>query len=166
MSVTSVDADYDNLTITLIAEFGASIARIWELWSDPRRLERCLGPPGHPATVERHELTAGGEITFVMTGPEGDTSRGIWRFEAVDPPTSLEFRDSFADADGAPRTDLPASRVRIRLTEREGSTRMEMVSTFESREDMHRRVDMGEVEGVREAVGQMDALLDQGGGTG
>jgi uncharacterized protein YndB with AHSA1/START domain len=161
MSVTSVDADYDNLTITLIAEFEASIGQVWELWSDPRRLERWLGPPTHPATVESHDLTTGGEVSFSMTGPDVDTSRGIWRFAAVDPPSSLEFIDSFADADGAPSADLPASRVRVRLTEGDGGTRMEMATTFESREGMQRRLDMGEVEGVRAAVGQMDALLEQ-----
>jgi uncharacterized protein YndB with AHSA1/START domain len=161
MSLTSVDADYDNLTITLIADFEASIGQVWELWSDPRRLERWLGPSTHPATVESHDLTAGGEVTFFMTGPDGDTSRGVWHFAAVDPPSSLEFTDSFADADGAPSADLPASRVSVRLTERDGGTRMEMVTTFESREGMQRRLDMGEVEGVREAVGQMDALLEQ-----
>ena len=30
---------------------------------------------------------------------------------------------------------------------------------FETREDMDRIVDMGTVEGVKEAIGQMDALL-------
>ena len=40
LSVTSVDKDYDNLTITLIADFGAPIEQVWELWSVPRMLER------------------------------------------------------------------------------------------------------------------------------
>jgi uncharacterized protein YndB with AHSA1/START domain len=60
MSVTSVDKDYGNLTITLSADFDAPTDQVWELWSDPRRLERWLGPPTHPATVERHDLTPGG----------------------------------------------------------------------------------------------------------
>jgi len=40
MSITSVDTDYDNLAVTLTADFDAQIARVWELWSDPRKLER------------------------------------------------------------------------------------------------------------------------------
>ena len=39
MTVTSVETDYDNLAITLIAEFDDPIDRVWELWSDPRQLE-------------------------------------------------------------------------------------------------------------------------------
>lgn len=159
MSITSVDTNYDNLTITLIADFDTPFEQVWELWSDPRRLERWWGPPTYPATFEEHDLTPGGEVTYYMTGPEGDTYRGVWRVTAVDPPTSLEFTDAFADTDRTPIGDMPVSRVSVRLTERDGGTRMEMRSTFESREDMDRLVSMGAVEGLQQAIGQMDALL-------
>jgi len=158
LSITSVDTDHDNLTITLIADFDAPIEQVWELWSDPRKLERWWGPPTYPATFEKHDLTPGGEVTFFMTGPEGDTW-GMWRVTAVDPPTSLEFTDAFADTDGTPIADMPVNRVRVRLTERHGGTRMEMHSRFESREDMVKWVSMGTLEGLQQAVGQMDALL-------
>jgi uncharacterized protein YndB with AHSA1/START domain len=131
---------------------------VWELWSDPRKLERWWGPPTYPATFEKHDLSPGGEATFFMTGPEGDTW-GMWRVTAVDPPTSLEFTDAFADTDGAPIADMPVSRVCVRLTERDGGTRMELHLTYESREDMEKMVGMGTVEGLQQAVGQMDALL-------
>jgi uncharacterized protein YndB with AHSA1/START domain len=159
MTITSVDTNPDNLSIALIADFDAPIDRVWELWSDPRKLERWWGPPRYPATFEKHDLTPGGEATYLMTGPEGDTSRGMWRVTAVDPPTSLEFTDAFADADGTPIADMPTHWVTVRLIERDGGTRMEMHSRFESREDMERLVDMGMVEGLQQAVSQMDALL-------
>jgi Fe2+ transport system protein FeoA len=47
----------------------------------------------------------------------------------------------------------------MQLTEHEGGTRMELRSTFASREQMEKLVSMGMVEGLQEAVGQMDALL-------
>ena len=159
MSITSLDTDYDNLAITLIADFDASIEQVWELWSDPRKLERWWGPPGYPATFEKHDLTPGGEVTYFMTGPEGDRSWGTWRVTAVDPPSSLGFTDAFADPDGTPIAEMPVHRVRVRLAERDGGTRMEMHSTFESREDMEKMLSTGMVEGLRAAVGQMDALL-------
>jgi uncharacterized protein YndB with AHSA1/START domain len=123
MSITSVDLDYDNLTITLIADFDAPIERVWDLWSDPRKLERWWGPPTHPATVEKHDLTPGGEVTYVMTGPEGAT-RGAWRVTAVNPPTSLEFtghlRRPGRDADrghAGLHGQSPAHRARRRHTD-------------------------------------------------
>jgi uncharacterized protein YndB with AHSA1/START domain len=159
MSVTSVDTDYDNLTITLIADFDAPIDRVWGLWSDPRKLERWLGPPSYPATVEKHDLTRGGEIAFFMTGPEGDKSRGVWRVTAVDPPSSLEYTDVFTDADGRPIADMPVSRGKVKLTDRDVGTRMEIQLTLESREDMENLLSTGVEQGLRQAVGEMDALL-------
>jgi uncharacterized protein YndB with AHSA1/START domain len=159
MTITSVDTDYDNLAVVLIADFEVPIDQVWELWSDPRKLERWWGPPTYPATVEKHELTPRGEVRYFMTGPDGDTPRGMWRVTAVDPPTSLEFTDAFADTDGTPIADMPVTRIRVQLTEGDAGTRMEMRATFESRDDMEKWVSTGSVEGFQQAIGQMDAVL-------
>jgi uncharacterized protein YndB with AHSA1/START domain len=159
LSITSVRTDHNNLTVTVISEFDAPIERVWELWSNPRKLERWWGPPTYPATFEKHDLIPDGEVTYFMTGPEGERLRGLWRVTAVDPPTSLEFADVFADADGTPITDMPVSRVRVRLTERESGTRMEMRSKFESREDLEKWLSTGTLEGQQQAIAQMDVLL-------
>ncbi len=108
---------------------------------------------------EDHDLIPGGEATYFMTGPDGDRWRGIWRVTAVDTPTSLEFADVFADADGRPSMDMPVSRVSVRLTERESGTRMEMRSEFESREDLEKWLSTGTREGQQQAIAQMDVLL-------
>src|SRR5205085_6077003 len=108
---------------------------------------------------EAHDLSPGGEATYYMTGPEGDTHHGWWRITSADPPTSLEFTDGFSHDDGRPNDDMPTMKVSARLSERDGGTRLEIRSQFESREDMDRLVEMGMVEGLQQAVGQMDALL-------
>ena len=159
MSVTSVTKDLDNLTVTLVADFDGPIERVWQLWADPRQLERWWGPPTYPSTVEEHDLTPGGGVTYFMTGPADEKSRGWWRVTSVNPPTSLEFTDGFADQDGTPIADMPISTVHMRLTEHDGGTRMELRSTFESREDLEKWLSTGTLEGQQEAVGQMDALL-------
>lgn len=71
MSVISVAKDFDSLSLVLVADFDASVERVWQLWADPRQLERWWGPPTHPAIVEKHDLAAGGEVTCAMTGPGG-----------------------------------------------------------------------------------------------
>ena len=161
MSVTSVAKDVDSLTLTLVADFDAPIERVWQLWADPRLLERWWGPPSHPATVEKHDLAAGGEVTYFMTGPGGAKTRGWWRVTSVDPPKSLEFTDGFADQDGTPIAGMPITTVRMQLTEHGGGTRMELRSIFDSREQMERVVRLGAPEAFAQAIGQMDALLER-----
>ena len=159
MSITDVQKDFDARTVILTADFDAPVERVWELWGDPRKLERWWGPPTYPATVEKHELSPGGEVAYFMTSPEGETHHGWWRISAAEPPTSLEFTDGFADQDGAPVADMPVTTVRVTLSEHDGGTRMELRSVFESREEMEQLLDMGALEGIQQSVGQMDALL-------
>ena len=161
MSVIDVDKDFDALAITLTAEFDAPVARVWQLWEDPRQLERWWGPPTHPATFEQYDLTPGGHVTYFMTDPDGQKYHGWWRVESVDPPASLEFADGFADDEGKPIEDRPVSKVRLELTESDGRTRMELRSVSASRKQMEELVEMGAVEGLQQAVGQMDALLQE-----
>ena len=111
MSVTSVEKDFDRLTLVVVADFDASPERVWQLWADPRKLERWWGPPSYPATVQQYDLTPGGDVSYFMTGPEGEKYHGWWRVTSVNPPKSLEFRDGFADQDGNPAADMPTTTV-------------------------------------------------------
>jgi uncharacterized protein YndB with AHSA1/START domain len=85
MTVTSVRKDTEALSMTLEAEFDASAERVWELWEDPRQLERWWGPPTYPATVTSHDLRPGGRVQYHMTGPEGDQSKGYWEITTASP---------------------------------------------------------------------------------
>jgi uncharacterized protein YndB with AHSA1/START domain len=160
VSIVSVEKDFESLSLVLVAEFDAPIERVWQLWADPRLLERWWGPPSHPATVEKHDLVAGGEVTYVMTGPDGGKSRGWWRVASVDPPRSLEFTDGFANQDGTPNAAMPTTAAQVRLTEQNGGTRMELRFIYDSREHMEQLERWGAFEVFRQSVGQMDALLD------
>jgi uncharacterized protein YndB with AHSA1/START domain len=157
--ITSLEKDPDALTLTLVADFDAPTDRVWELWADPRKLERWWGPPTYPATVQSHDLTPGGEVAYFMTGPEGDRHHGWWRITSVDPPSALEFTDGFAHEDGTPNADLPVMTVRMQLIAHDGGTRMQLRTTFATREQMEQLDRMGMSEGLQQAVGQMDALL-------
>ncbi len=159
MSVTSVEKDVNSLTITLVADFQAPIERVWQLWADPRQLERWWGPPGYPSTFEKHEFAPGGDVTYYMTSPEGEKYFGWWRMQSVAPPSNFEFLDGFADNDGQPNAEMPVTTVRVDLSTHAGGTRMEMRSLYDSLEQMEKVVAMGAIEGISLAVGQMDALL-------
>ena len=163
MTVSSVRKDPAAMTMTITAEFDAPIGRVWQLWSDPRQLERWWGPPTYPATVVEHDLSPGGRVSYFMTGPEGDTSGGWWRILAVEAPRRLEFEDGFADDTGQPNPDMPVMTIRVTLDETSaGSTRMEVETTFPSTEAMDQMLSMGMEEGMASAIGQIDELIQAG----
>jgi uncharacterized protein YndB with AHSA1/START domain len=160
MTVTAVHKDPDALTMVLTAEFDASPARVWELWADPRQLERWWGPPSYPATFTVHDLAPGSRVEYHMTGPGGDQPRGYWDIVEADAPHRLVFLDGFAHDDGTPNDDFPRNEARVTIEAIDaGRTRMSIESHFPSTQAMEQVLAMGMEEGLTQAVGQIDAIL-------
>ena len=160
MTVTNVRKDPEALTMTVTVELDVTVERAWQLWADPRQLERWWGPPTYPATFVDHDLRPGGRASYYMTGPEGDKSGGWWDIVAVDPPHRIEMRDGFAEESGAPDPTMPVMGMVVTLAPRDGGgTLMEVTSTFPSLEAMEQSLAMGMEEGIRAAAGQIEGVL-------
>ena len=161
MPVISSTKNLEALSLTLVAEFDAGVERVWQIWEDPRQLERWWGPPNYPATFDRFDFQPGGKADYYMTTPEGEKPRGWWRFTAIEAPRKLEFDEGFADEDRAPKDEMGSSHATVNLEDLGGRTRMTIMSTFESEEQMEQMIQMGMEEGMKEAAGQIDAVLAQ-----
>lgn len=162
MTILGTTKDAENLTFTITAEWPAPPTRVWQVWSDPRQLERWWGPPTWPATFEQHDVVVGGRSSYYMTGPDGERARGWWEFVALDEPKRLEFTDGFSDESGTPDASMPTISVRVDLEETGPGTRMTIISRFATAEQMQQLVDMGMVEGMTAALGQINDLLAAG----
>ena len=160
MTVTAIRKDPEALTMTVEAEFEVSPERVWQLWADPRQLERWWGPPTYPATFTRHDLTPGARVEYHMTGPEGDQPHGYWDVVEVDPPHSLVFNDGFAHDDGTPNPDMPTTTATVTIEDVGGGrTRMAIATMFPNMEAMEQVLAMGAEEGITQAIGQIEGIL-------
>lgn len=159
MTVTSTQKDLEALTLSFVTDFDAPLERVWQLWADPRKLERWWGPPSWPATFTRYDFVEGGAATYFMTGPDGSTPAGWWTINLIDPPHRLEFDDGFADKDGNPVEEMGSAHGVVTLEAAGAGTRMTVTTHFASREQFDQMAAMGMEEGMREALGQMDAIL-------
>ena len=159
MPISSIATDPEALTLTVVGDFPVSVERLWEAWVDPRQLERFWGPETWPATFTRHDVAVGGRSAYRMTGPDGSTSHGWWRFVAVEPGRMFEVEDGFAHPDGRPNEAMPTMRMRFTFEPTATGARFTGVTRFPSLEAMERLVEMGMVEGMRSALGQMDDVL-------
>ncbi len=159
MTVISTTKDPDALTLTLVAQLDASPDRVWEVWEDPRKLERWWGPPTFPATFTRHELVVGGQSRYFMTGPAGETPRGWWRIDAIDKPRRLEFANGLAGDDGEPMPGVEPMAGYVTFVAADGGTRMTAVTRFTDVDQMQKMLGMGMEEGMTQAIGQIDAVL-------
>ncbi len=159
MTVRSVTKDPRQLTISFVAQFDAPPERVWQVWADPRQLERWWGPPTWPATFVTHDLAVGAKVHYFMTGPGGEQEHGWWTIVGSEPPYSLVFDDGFADASGARNPDLPTIRATVTLEAIGPGTRMTVVSSFADLKQMEAVESMGMELGMTQAMGQIDNLL-------
>jgi uncharacterized protein YndB with AHSA1/START domain len=160
MPVTEVNTDAEALTMTLTAEFPAPIERLWEVFTDPRQLERFWGPPGYPATFTSFDLTVGGRARYHMTSPQGEKYHATWEFLELDGPRSFTVLDSFADEDGNVNEELPTSRMTLVFEPTATGSRLESVTRFTSAEALEQVVAMGMIEGTTMAIDQLGRVLE------
>src|SRR5687767_4200664 len=159
MPITTVSSDASALTLTVVGDYPVPVERLWQAYADPRQLERFWGPETYPATFTRHDMAVGGRSEYYMTGPDGSTSRGWWRFVAVEPGRRMEVEDGFAHEDGRPNDDMPAMRMVFTFEPTATGSRFTSVTHFPSLEAMQQLAEMGMEEGLRSALGQLDGVL-------
>ncbi|HTA36095.1 MAG TPA: SRPBCC domain-containing protein [Solirubrobacteraceae bacterium] len=159
MTLIDSSNDAEQLTLTVVAEFDADAERVWQVWEDPRKLERWWGPPTYPATFTRHEFFVGGESRYFMTGPNGETPRGWWRIDAIDRPRSLAFANGLAGDDGEPAPGVAPAAGHVSFDALGERTRMTVLTRFVDAAQMQKMLDMGMQEGMAQAIGQIDGVL-------
>ncbi|MFN0178253.1 MAG: SRPBCC domain-containing protein [Gemmatimonadales bacterium] len=159
MPITKVTSDPHNLTLTVVGDYPVPVERLWSAYADPRQLERFWGPEEWPAAFTRHDMAVGGWSHYAMKGPDGSTSRGWFRFLSVEPRRSFEVEDGFADESGAPNPAMPTMRMVFSFQGTATGSRVTCVTTFPSLEAMEQLIQMGMMEGMRSAMGQLDAVL-------
>ncbi len=159
MPIVDITSDAETLTLTITGEYDVSVERLWQAWADPRQIERFWGPPTWPATFTRHDMVEGGRSQYFMTGPDGTRSAGFWIFESVDPGRGFSIVDGFANEDGTPNDGLPGTKTEFRFEATDTGSRYVAVTTFGDLASMEQLVEMGMIEGSRQAMGQIDDVL-------
>jgi uncharacterized protein YndB with AHSA1/START domain len=169
MTAIESTVDSEKLTLTFVAEFDATIERVWQLWVDPRQVERWWGPPTWPATFITLDPVVGGDASYYMTSPEGEKAYGWWRFTALTPPRALEIDDGFSHDDAEPDESMPTIHMSVWFDDisdvsNDGAggatkTRMTTVTSYQTREEFEKVLAMGMREGMIGAQGQIEAIL-------
>ena len=163
MPVSNVTTDAEALTMTVVAEFNAAMPRVWQLYADPRQLERWWVPSDYPLTIVDHDLSVGGYVRAQVIAPDGKKVHAYWRITAVDAPRSLAWEDGFLDDRGEPDPTMPLTTMLLTLDDRAGDgTVMTLVVGFPSTESMAMHEAMDLEAQMAQVLGQAEALLRSG----
>jgi uncharacterized protein YndB with AHSA1/START domain len=160
MTVITSSRNTEDLSMTVVAEFDADVARVWNLWEDPRQLERWWGPPTYPATFTRFEFEPGGQCRYYMSGPDDFKHYGWWRIESIDRMHRIELANGLAGQDGEPAPGVEPMGGIITFEPTATGTRMTALNKFTDAEQMEEMLARGMEEGMRLALGQVEAVLE------
>ncbi|HMQ23936.1 MAG TPA: SRPBCC domain-containing protein [Planctomycetota bacterium] len=161
MPITSISKDTTALTLTVIADYDVSVERLYQAWSDPRQLEKFWGPETWPATFTRHDMSVGGRSHYFMTGPQGErTPNAYWEFLKIDEPSVIEVINGFALDDYSPDPASSPMRMTFNFNPTPSGSRFTGITHYASLEAMEEMLNMGMLEGMKSALGQMDAVLE------
>lgn len=159
MPIKSISSNPEELTVTVVGEYPVPVERLWKAYEDPRQLEKFWGPETWPARFSKHDMKPGGRSEYVMSGPDGETAGGWWHFLSVDQGRSFEVEDGFSDASGNPDESMPSMEMLFTFDETPTGSRMTCVTKFPNIEAMEKVLEMGMMEGMESALGQLDAVL-------
>ena len=112
MPVTDVQQDLNNLTLTITDDFAAPVQRIWQVYADPRQLEKVLGA----GLQDVYTFAAGGP--FRTSGRPAFANVASADLASQTSPSSFQ-RSRFADGSITPehyRFARRADQARVRST--------------------------------------------------
>jgi uncharacterized protein YndB with AHSA1/START domain len=147
----------DDRVLRLERHFKAPPAVLFSAYSSPAHLMRWYGPGDYPLTFCEMDFRSGGRFSFAMTGPDGVQMPPFGgRYLEVTPPRTIVWTvDTFEDNDGPPIFE-----VTVHFHDNgDGTTRLEMVTVFDSPARKLDQTSRGFADGVSAAFDTLDVIL-------
>lgn len=129
---------------------------VFEVWTNPKHVDKWWGPNGFTNTTKKIDVRVGGEWVFVMHGPNGqDFDNRILFHEVVKPERLAYTHDSGKDND-------PQGFEAIVIFEEVGKqTRVTLKSVFKTKEAKDFAVrEYGALEGAHQHLNKLENYLN------
>ena len=141
--------------LVLTRTFAAPRALVWRAWTQPEHFARWFGPHGSTLPFLEMDVRPGGALHFCHRFPDHPDVwvRGV--YDEVAPPERIAFTCWFSDPAGA-RVEQPGFPAQMRIA-------VTLAEAAEGTEVTIRQAglvrDQGEVQGWREGLDRLEALL-------
>jgi uncharacterized protein YndB with AHSA1/START domain len=154
--------------------FDAPVEKVWEAWTDPKKVKEWWGPKDFTAPSIKIDLRVGGKYIFAMHGPEGSEwdkdmySAGIYK--EIIPYKKLVVTDYFSDEDGNPvsptqhglESDTPQEMTATFEFEDMGDDKTKLTITYpkpETREQYEALLRSGMTDGWNQSLDKLEGIL-------
>ena len=151
--------DREACTFVIEREFEAPREVVFTAWSSCEHLARWWGPRDFTLPVCEIDFRTGGRWFYGMAHPDFGTSYGIAFYDQIEAPSTIRYRDHFADAEGNVNEGLPGMQIAVELLDLGGLTRVVSTTTFNAPEDLDKVIEMQMEEGISMTFDRLADLL-------
>lgn len=151
--------DKENVIIYIKRIFDANLTRVQNAYTQAEILDKWWAPKPWQASTKKMDFKVGGSWQYAMRGPAGEEHWAISTYELINDQALFVATDAFCDEDGHVNKDLPSSKWKVKFTERDAKTWVEMEIVFQDIKQLETTIDMGFKEGITMAMVNLDELL-------
>ncbi len=153
--------DEEKLQIKMTREFDANISLVWDAWTKSEILDQWWAPKPWKTQTQFMNFTEGGHWHFAMVGPEGEKHFGRIDYEKINPKTQFIAYDCFCDEKGNINPSLPKNKWISNFEEKDNLTTVNVITTYNSIEDLETIIKMGMIEGLTSALENLDLYIEK-----
>jgi len=139
--------------------FDAPRELVWEMWTEAKHLKHWWGPKGWSLPVCEVDFRPGGEWFYCMQGPDM-LSCGKAVYTEIVKPERFGYKDMFVDADGSLLEGMPVAESTARFIERGGATLVTNSTTYATKAERDKVIEMGVEEGIDQTLDRLEAYLE------
>lgn len=162
MKETNYQIDTDKNQIHVEREFDAPGEQVWRAWTEPELLDQWWAPKPYKTNTKTMEFKSGSRWHYYMQGPEGDVHWCMANYISIEPHKSIQWQDCFCDEAGNENKALPSTHWNIVFTPVGNITKVNVILTYASKEQMETIIGFGFKEGFAMAHNNLDELISQG----
>ncbi len=145
--------------ITFTRMFNAPRQLVWDAWTKKEHLEKWWGPHGFTNKDCSISLKPTGKLLITMVGMGGEFPCEFI-YEEIVPIEKIVWRDEVVEGDfWGPDGPPPGSVITMLFDDLGNSTKMTMISKFETNEGRDKILKMGAAQGWAESLERLDELL-------
>ena len=133
--------DKQKKTITIVREFAAELALVWDAFTKPELIDQWEAAPPLVSKTKYMDFVVGGQRFYTMDCPDEGENWIIQKYTSITPKTNFKFYNYFADKDE--NRQLSGSEWDYHFTEQNGVTHVSITIVNESYERMETMIKNG-----------------------
>ncbi len=151
--------DREKKTITVKREFAAGLELVWDAWTKPELLDRWWAPKPFKAKTKSMDFRVGGSWLYAMIGPGNATHWSKADYKKIETRKMFSRLDGFCNENGQINPDLPQTLWTVAFSEKEGTSRVNVLLEYKDLADLEQIIKMGFREGFTAGLENLDQCI-------